>query len=106
MPAVVKAGLTGAELRAIRSRLGISMETMAREIGVTLGAVQRWEAGHRSMSEVTAAGILATLRARGHAVPDVSTVLDRSRAVSAAPAPETPESTPVPKRKRRAVDRG
>ena len=36
------------QLSAIRSRLGITQEQMARLLGVSFASVNRWEAGHSS----------------------------------------------------------
>lgn len=36
------------QLSAIRSRLGMTQEQMARVLGVSFASVNRWEAGHSS----------------------------------------------------------
>lgn len=40
--------LDSAHLTAIRKRLGLSQEAMARFLGVSFASVNRWEAGHSS----------------------------------------------------------
>lgn len=42
--------MTKEEFRQLRLQLGLTQEQLAREIGVTLGAVQKWELGLRGIS--------------------------------------------------------
>ncbi len=42
--------MTKEEFREQRRKLGMTQEQLARHIGVTLGAVQKWELGHRPIS--------------------------------------------------------
>ena len=42
--------MTKDEFKQIRTQLGLTQEQLAREIGVTLGAVQKWELGLRGIS--------------------------------------------------------
>lgn len=59
-----------AERRAIRERLGLSRETVARELGVTQDALFKWEKGQ---TEPRAANLAAYVA-----------LLDRFRSVAAA----------------------
>lgn len=36
------------EIKELRSRLGLTQEALARELGVSVSAVQKWEAGRAS----------------------------------------------------------
>ena len=45
--------MTPDELKEVRSRLGLTQTQLANELGVTLNAVQRWEAGERPIRRVT-----------------------------------------------------
>ena len=45
--------MTPDELKETRSRLGLTQTQLAQELGVTLNAVQRWEAGERPIRRVT-----------------------------------------------------
>ena len=45
--------MTPDELKEVRSRLGLTQTQLANELGVTLNAVQRWEAGDRPIRRVT-----------------------------------------------------
>lgn len=38
--------MTGAEVRALRHRLGLTQEQMARALTVTFSTINRWENGH------------------------------------------------------------
>jgi len=49
--------IDGAELRAIRGRLGWSQRRMGAELGVSNAAICRWEAGNRGINPRTAAEI-------------------------------------------------
>jgi putative transcriptional regulator len=42
------------EFRRLRQRLGLTQEQVAQRLGVTLGAVSRWEHGQRRISEPAA----------------------------------------------------
>lgn len=42
--------MTKEEFRWLRTQLGFTQEQLARDIGVTLGAVQKWELGLRPIS--------------------------------------------------------
>jgi len=37
--------MTAGDLKKIREELGLSQDNLARELGVTVGAVSRWEQG-------------------------------------------------------------
>ena len=45
--------MTPEELKEVRTRLGMTQSQLAHELGVTLNAVQRWEAGERPIRRVT-----------------------------------------------------
>lgn len=53
--------MSGAELRDKRLAAGLSQERLARELGVSLSAVYRWEAGTRPIRPITAYAIEAVL---------------------------------------------
>jgi DNA-binding transcriptional regulator YiaG len=48
MPVVEKAEYTSEEIRDLWQRSGLTQEEMARVLGVTLGAVERWINGRRA----------------------------------------------------------
>jgi putative transcriptional regulator len=43
-----------AEFRAIRERMGLLQAQLAEQLGVTQGALSRWESGSRSIPEPVA----------------------------------------------------
>jgi transcriptional regulator with XRE-family HTH domain len=45
--------LTGAELKRIRLRLGLTQTELARELGVTRNSVTRWETGVHKVPPMT-----------------------------------------------------
>ncbi|MDH5641718.1 MAG: helix-turn-helix domain-containing protein [Nitrospira sp.] len=46
--------MTGAQLRRIRDRLGLTQVAMAQRIGVTPNSVARWERGEMKITEPVA----------------------------------------------------
>lgn len=46
--------MTGAQLRRIRQRLGLTQVTMAQRIGVAPNSVARWERGEMKITEPVA----------------------------------------------------
>ncbi len=46
--------MTGAEVRGLRAKLGITQVALAEAIGVTSNTVARWERGEMAISEPTA----------------------------------------------------
>ncbi len=46
--------MTGEEFRTLRTRLGLTQQQLSERLGVTVGAVSRWEAESRPISEQTA----------------------------------------------------
>lgn len=53
--------MSGAELRVRRLTAGLSQEKLARELGVSLSAVYKWEAGIRPIRPLAAHAIEAVL---------------------------------------------
>lgn len=49
--------MTGTELKAIRTKKGLSQAGLARILHVTVTTVYRWEAGIRKIADVTAIAI-------------------------------------------------
>jgi putative transcriptional regulator len=56
---------TPARIRALRERLGMSQEALARKVGATTSTVSRWEQGARRPSG-TARTLLDMLSDEGH----------------------------------------
>jgi len=48
---------TASRLRALRARLGLSQEQLARRLGVSFATVNRWESGRTRLSPRTALAI-------------------------------------------------
>ena len=46
--------MTGEEFRRLRTRLGLTQQQLSERLGVTVGAVSRWEAESRPIAEQTA----------------------------------------------------
>ena len=44
--------MTPAQLKAHRRRLGLTQAALAKALGVTLSAVEKWEGGQRPISRV------------------------------------------------------
>jgi DNA-binding transcriptional regulator YiaG len=49
-----RSGLTGDDLRAVRTKHGWSQAELARRVGVSPAAVSRWEAGNRKIPDTVA----------------------------------------------------
>lgn len=59
--------MDGNEVKSLRRKLHMTQEDMARELGVTVSTVNRWENGHTRPSRLATAGLdrLAATRAAG-----------------------------------------
>jgi DNA-binding transcriptional regulator YiaG len=57
--------MDGSEVKTLRRKLHMTQEDMARELGVTVSTVNRWENGHTRPSRLATAGLdrLAATRA-------------------------------------------
>jgi len=69
----------GAAIRRLRSKLGLTQEELARELGITVGTVNRWENGRFRPSKLARHTILEF--ARKHGVP-----VEQPESPPAAPA--------------------
>ncbi len=57
----------GAAIRHLRSKLGLTQEELARELGITVGTVNRWENGRFRPSKLARHTIVEF--ARKHGIP-------------------------------------
>jgi len=68
--------LTGAEIRELRKRLGLTQEEFAHAVAVTFSTVNRWENGHAKPSKLARRAIEA-LAARKPSAPAESQTIDQ-----------------------------
>lgn len=73
----------GSPLKDLRIKLGLSQQAFATSLGVSMGAVSRWENGHRSMS-LTLPQMASLIKLLREVDWDIDDFLDRAKAFELA----------------------
>ena len=88
------------DVRAIRTKLGMTQEEFAREIAVTVSTVNRWENGHAAPSKLAWRSVREFARKRGlignpfRKTPADDEPTDPAWATASTPRPAAEEPVP------------